>query len=100
MYSYVVVSPKLRRYIRVIWTVGWSECFLKYHHSFGGYFLSFGTFLLRFFVIAHVMYGMSEPSIPFYGFYLFIGLVVWEFFTSTAHDCIIAPLKHKNLIER
>lgn len=73
---------------RIIWTVGWSDFFLKYRGSVLGYLWSLLAPLAKFIVIYCVFRPFVSDTIPYYSLYLFLGIIVWEHFTVTTTHCM------------
>lgn len=80
----------LRQMLRIVWTVGWSDFFLKYRGSMLGYLWSLLAPLAKFLVIYYVFRPFVSDTIPYYSLYLFLGIIVWEHFTVTTNHCMTA----------
>lgn len=76
-----------RHSLRIVVAMGWSDFFLKYRGSVLGFLWSLAFPITRFLVILHVFRPFTH-SIEFYPLYLFLGIVVWEYFSTTTNACI------------
>ncbi|OGJ58097.1 hypothetical protein A2881_05155 [Candidatus Peribacteria bacterium RIFCSPHIGHO2_01_FULL_55_13] len=91
MRSYIRVlisNYTVRQMARIVWTVGWSDFFLKYRGSVLGYLWSLLAPLAKFLVIYYVFRPFVSDAIPYYSLYLFLGIIVWEHFTVTTTHCM------------
>lgn len=89
----------LSSFARIVWTMGWSDFRLKYRQSVRGYLWSFGKILLRFLVILHVAGPFVQESIAYYPLYLFLGLIVWEFFVLSISECLAALRRRRDIVQ-
>ncbi len=85
---------------RIVWVIGWSDFFLKYRGSVLGYFWSFLAPLLRFLVILYIFQPLLGPNIPQYPLFLFLGLIVWEYFTNTTNGCMWMVLDKASIVSQ
>ena len=65
--------------LRIVVEMGWSDFFLKYRGSVLGFLWSLAFPITRFLVILHIFRPFTK-GIEFYPLYLFLGIVVWEYF--------------------
>ncbi len=72
----------------IVLAIGWSDFTLKYRGSFLGYLWSLAAPLLRFLVILYVFQPLVGPKVPHYPLYLFLGLIIWDYFSSTTLGCM------------
>ena len=85
--------------LSVALAIGWSDFALKYRGSVLGYFWSFAGPLMKFLVILYVFGPYVRPSIQQYPLYLFLGIILWEYFIATTTGCM-AMLQVKSSIIR
>lgn len=83
---------------RLVFSLGWSDFVLKYRGSFLGYLWSFLGPLARFFVIFYVFSPFVGSNIPHYPLYLFLGVILWEYFSGTTITCLQIPFEKSDLI--
>lgn len=83
---------------RIVFSLGWSDFVLKYRGSFLGYLWSFLSPLTRFLVIFYVFGPFVSSSIPHYPLYLFLGIILWEYFAGTTMTCLKVPFEKSDLI--
>ena len=86
--------------LRVVLALGWTDFQLKYRGSVLGYFWSFAAPLVQFVVILAVFQPMIGDSIPHYPLHLFLGLILWEFFSLTTSACAAVPLQKIHLMQK
>lgn len=89
----------MRQMARIVVAFGWSDFRLKYRGSVLGFFWSFAFPLVKFVVIFHIFRRFSPP-IPQYSLYLFLGLLLWEYFSMTTTACIAAVQQKGALFQR
>lgn len=95
-------SPQftLRHSLRVIVAVGWSDFLLKYRGSVLGYFWSLISPVAKFLVILYALGPYVQRSIPHYAFYLFLGIIVWEYFVVTTTSCMSMLEEKASIIQK
>ncbi|OGJ65247.1 hypothetical protein A3A67_03345 [Candidatus Peribacteria bacterium RIFCSPLOWO2_01_FULL_51_18] len=86
--------------LRVIFAIGWSDFVLKYRGSILGYFWSFIGPLTKFLVILVIFGPYVSASIPQYPLYLFLGIIVWEYFILTTNGCMVVLYEKEGLVQR
>ena len=89
-----------RHTVRIVWDLGWSEFRLKYRGSVLGYFWSFAVPFVKFFVFLYVFKVLFAVDIPFYPLYLFLGIILWEYFTNVTTACLSVPLTYEHIIQK
>lgn len=72
-------------------SLGWSDFSLKYRGSFLGYFWSFSVPITRFLVIFFVFQPFIGSDIHEYRLYLFLGVILWEYFSVATSACLALP---------
>lgn len=85
---------------RIVWDLGWSEFRLKYRGSVLGYFWSLAAPMAKFAVFLYVFQVIFPVDIPGYPLYLFLGIIVWEYFTNITTACIGVPLTYEHIIQK
>jgi len=90
----------LAQSLRVIVAVGWSDFVLKYRGSVLGYFWSLIGPVAKFLVILYALGPYVQRSIPFYSFYLFLGIIVWEHFVVTTTSCMSMLEEKASIIQK
>jgi len=85
---------------RIVWTLGWADFLLKYRGSILGYFWSLLAPLAKFLVFLYVFTVIFQVTIPNYPLYLFLGIIVWEYFTQTTVGCLSMPMEKSNIIQK
>jgi ABC-type polysaccharide/polyol phosphate export permease len=93
-------SLSWRQKLRIVLALGWSDFVLKYRGSVLGYFWSFAAPFVQFIVILTVFRPVVGNTIPHYALYLFLGLILWEFFLLTTSACIAVPLQKMALMQK
>lgn len=86
--------------LRLVFTLGWSDFLLKYRGSFLGYLWSFAYPLAYFLVLLHVFRPFVTDDIPYYPYYLFLGIIVWEHFAVTTSSCISMLFEKMGMIQK
>lgn len=86
--------------VRVVWDLGWSEFRLKYRGSVLGYFWSLAAPMAKFVIFLYVFQVIFPVHIPGYPLYLFLGIILWEYFANITSACISVPLAYENIIQR
>lgn len=86
--------------LRVIIAVGWSDFLLKYRGSVLGYFWSLIGPVTKFLVILYAIGPYMQRSIPYYGFYLFLGIIIWEHFVVTTTACMTMLEEKASIIQK
>lgn len=86
--------------LRVIMAVGWSDFLLKYRGSVLGYFWSLIGPIAKFVVILYAIGPFVQSSIPHYAFYLFLGIIVWEYFVVTTNACMSMLEEKAGIIQK
>lgn len=90
----------IRQMTRIVWIVGWSDFLLKYHGSFLGYLWSLLGPLAKFLVIYYVFRPFIGTSIAQYPLYLFLGVIIWEYFTVTTSHCMSMLHEKSSFIQK
>lgn len=90
----------LRRSIRTVFSVGWSDFVLKYHGSFFGYLWSLIGPLVKFFVIYFVTRRFANGDIHQFPLYLFLGIIIFEHFSNTTNGCISMLRSKQSIISK
>lgn len=80
-------SFNLRHAVRIVLAMGWADFFLKYRGSFLGYLWSFAFPITRFIVILHIFRHFTG-GVDHYPLYLFLGIILWEYFSTTTQACM------------
>lgn len=88
------------RLARIALAFGWSDFALKYHHTVRGYLWSLMGPVLQFIVVFHVFRPFVGDAMPFYGLYLFLGIILWEHFSLTTSACINLPRKRLPILQK
>jgi ABC-type polysaccharide/polyol phosphate export permease len=91
---------RLREHLRIIATLGWMDFTLKYRWSVLGYLWSLAVPLVQFLVIYHVFFPFVHSSIPQYPLYLFLGIILWEFFSLTTSACMAMLHQKEHVIQK
>ncbi len=86
--------------IHIVWVIGWSDFFLKYRGSVLGYVWSFLAPLLRFLVILYVFQPLLGPNVPQYPLFLFLGLILWDFFCNVTTGCMWMVLDKQSILSQ
>lgn len=86
--------------LRVIIAVGWSDFLLKYRGSVLGYFWSLIGPIAKFAVILYAIGPYVQSTIPHYPFYLFLGIIVWEYFVVTTNACMTMLEEKAGIIQK
>lgn len=89
----------LRQSLAVIVTIGWSDFRLKYHGSFFGYLWSLVAPIVKYLVILHVFRPFVGQTIEHYPLYLFLGLILWEYFSYTTAACMTVLFDKAEIIK-
>jgi ABC-type polysaccharide/polyol phosphate export permease len=90
----------LRKSLRVIVAVGWSDFVLKYRGSVLGYFWSLIGPVAKFVVILYAIGPFVQSTITHYPFYLFLGIIVWEYFVVTTNACMSMLEEKAGIIQK
>ncbi len=90
----------LRHSLRVIIAIGWSDFMLKYRGSVLGYFWSLIGPLAKFLVILYAIGPYVQSAIPHYPFYLFLGIIIWEYFVVTTTACMAMLEEKASIIQK
>jgi len=85
--------------IRIVWDLGWSEFRLKYRGSVLGYFWSLAAPMAKFVIFLYVFQVIFPVDIPGYPLYLFLGIILWEYFANITMACIGVPLTYEHIIQ-
>jgi len=80
--------------------MGWADFVLKYRGSILGYLWSFMPPLARFFALLYVFGVLMNVGISQFRLYLFLGLIIWEYFSSTTSGCISMLFEKKSIFRR
>ena len=86
--------------MRIVWDLGWSEFRLKYRGSVLGYFWSFAVPFVKFVVFLYVFKVLFAVDIASYPLYLFLGIILWEYFANVTTACIGVPLTYEHIIQK
>ena len=86
--------------LHIVFALGWADFLLKYRGSTFGYLWSFVGPLFRFLVILYVFGPYVRPSIPLYPLYLFLGMIIWEYFTNTTNGCMRMLTEKSGIVQR
>jgi ABC-type polysaccharide/polyol phosphate export permease len=89
-----------RQMAHVTFALGWSDFLLKYRGSVFGYLWSLIGPLVQFLVIYYVFVVMVGVVIENYALYLFLGIILWEYFALTTSACINAPLQRVGVMQQ
>ncbi len=85
--------------VRVILAMGWSDFLLKYRGSFLGFLWSFIIPLVKFLVIFHVFHPFVT-QVERYHLYLFLGIILWEYFSTTTTACMTMVMEKASIIKK
>ncbi len=85
--------------VRIVWDLGWADFQLKYRGSVLGYFWSFAVPFCKFVIFFYVFRVLFVVDIPFYSLYLFLGIILWEYFANVTMACIGIPLTYADIIK-
>lgn len=86
--------------VRIVWDLGWAEFRLKYRGSVLGYFWSLAVPMAKFIIFLYVFQVLFPVNIPLYPLYLFLGIILWEYFANVTTACIGVPLTYEHLIQK
>lgn len=86
--------------VRIVWDLGWSEFCLKYRGSVLGYFWSLAAPMAKFAIFLYVFQVVFPVDIPGYPLYLFLGIILWEYFANITTSCIGVPLTYEHIIQK
>lgn len=89
-----------RQMVHIVWDLGWSEFRLKYRGSVLGYFWSLAAPMAKFAIFLYVFQVIFPVDIPGYPLYLFLGIILWEYFTNITTACIGVPLTYEHIIQK
>lgn len=89
-----------RHMVRVVWDLGWAEFRLKYRGSVLGYFWSLAAPMAKFVIFLYVFQVIFPVDIPGYPLYLFLGIILWEYFANITTACIGVPLSYEHIIQK
>lgn len=89
-----------RHMVRVVWDLGWSEFRLKYRGSVLGYFWSLAAPMAKFVIFLYLFQVIFPVDIPGYPLYLFLGIILWEYFANITTACIGIPLTYEHIIQK
>ncbi len=85
--------------LRVVLALGWADFLLKYRGSFLGFLWSFAVPLVKFLVIFHVI-GPFVQTVPYYHLYLFLGIILWEYFSLLTGACMTMVFEKAVIIQK
>lgn len=85
---------------RIVWDLGWSEFRLKYRGSVLGYFWSLAAPMAKFVTFLYVFQVIFSVDIPRYPLYLFLGIILWEYFANITLQCIGMPTTYAHIIQK
>ena len=86
--------------LRIVLALGWSDFVLKYRGSVLGYLWSFLAPFAQFIVILHVFRPFFGVDVRMYPLYLFLGVILWEFFSVTTSACMTMLLEKAAIIQK
>jgi ABC-type polysaccharide/polyol phosphate export permease len=89
-----------KHYLHIVLAMGWSDFVLKYRGSVLGYFWSLLAPLAKFLVILAVFRPLVGAAIPQYSLYLFLGIIIWEYFALTTVGCMNMLREKASLIQQ
>ena len=89
-----------RHMVRIVWDLGWAEFRLKYRGSVLGYFWSLAVPMAKFIIFLYVFTVLFPVDVPLYPLYLFLGIILWEYFANITTACIGVPLIYEHLIQK
>lgn len=89
-----------RQIVRIVWDLGWSEFRLKYRGSVLGYFWSLAAPMAKFVIFLYVFQVIFPVGIPRYPLYLFLGIILWEYFANVTLSCMNVPLNYEHIIQK
>ncbi len=89
-----------RQQARIVLALGWSDFVLKYRGSVLGYLWSFLAPLAQFIVILHVFRPFFSVDVRMYPLYLFLGIILWEFFSVTTSACMAMLFEKAAIIQK
>lgn len=85
---------------RIVWDLGWADFQLKYRGSVLGYFWSLAVPFAKFIVFFYVFRFLLHIDFPYYALYLFLGIILWEYFAGTTEACLSVPFTYQHIIEK
>ena len=85
---------------RVTLAMGWSDFVLRYRASVLGYLWALAAPLARFVVILFVFQSFVGDSIAHYPFYLFLGVIFWEYFVQVTRGSFHVIFQRADLIQK
>lgn len=89
-----------RQQVRTVLSLGWMDFVMKYKGSVLGYLWSLAGPVAKFGVIFTVFRPLGGRDIPDFGLYLFLGIILWEFFSQTTTSLLQLPFTKGNFLKR
>lgn len=86
--------------LHVVLAMGWSDFLLKYRGSILGYLWSLMVPLAKFLIFLYVFQVIFPVGIPNYTLYLFLGIIVWEYFVAITCGCMSMPHEKADVIQK
>lgn len=85
---------------RIVFSLGLSEFRLKYRGSVLGYFWSLAVPMAKFVIFLYIFQVIVPVDIPGYPLYLFLGIILWEYFANMTTACMSVPCTYEYIIQK
>jgi len=90
----------VHHFVELLLAMTEKELRARYKHTLFGFFWLVANPLLQMLVIGFVFRFFMKSEIPLYNYYLFLGLLVWNFFSSSLSKTTPSIVYERNLIKK
>jgi ABC-type polysaccharide/polyol phosphate export permease len=93
------VTRNTRKYLIMVWELSLAEFRMKDQGSVFGFFWTLLHPLIYFLVLYGLFIKWMGNHIPFFGLYLIIGIIQWNFFSAATSNSILSVVRSSNYIK-
>lgn len=93
-------NGRLNHFFELLFAMTEKELRARYKHTMFGFFWLIANPLLQVFVIGFVFQFFMKSPIPNYNYYLFLGLLIWNFFSLSLTKATPSIVFERNLIKK
>lgn len=94
------MTAQVRHFFQLLFIMTEKELRARYKHTVFGFFWLVANPLLQMIIIGFVFQFFMKSAIPNYNYYLFLGLLVWNFFSLSLQKATPSIYFERNLIKK
>lgn len=94
------MNQDITNFLDLLWEMSIKELKARYKHTIFGLFWLIVNPLLQMIVIGFVFRFFMKSSIPNYNYYLFLGLLMWNFFSTSLTKTVSSIVSERSLIKK